>query len=276
MLKSKIYRLVAQSLGMLLRRASGLSVYIAERLNPQHTVTTQYGPIKLICRNELTLWRAHTFYDKEPDTLAWIDSFQEGEILYDIGANIGLYTLYAAKKGIKVHAFEPESQNYALLNYHIYINGMQNVARAYLFALSNITKIDYLYVSNFSVGGALNNFGVARDFNQHEFTPDFKQPVISYSLDVLIEEFNLVAPHYIKIDVDGLERQVVDGARQFLTKNQTLKSILIELNENLEEDMEIVKMLEQAGFTLKSKYHAPMFDGTRYQSIYNYIFYRCV
>ena len=51
-----------------------------------------------------TRFRALTFSDKEPETLTWIDGFVDGETLLDIGANIGIYTLYAAKKGITVRA----------------------------------------------------------------------------------------------------------------------------------------------------------------------------
>ena len=48
--------------------------------------------------NNLVKWRVKTFFTKEPDTLKWIDNFKEDEIFWDIGANIGLYSLYAAKK----------------------------------------------------------------------------------------------------------------------------------------------------------------------------------
>ena len=49
-----------------------------------------------ICR-----YRASTFESKEPETLAWIDGFKKNDSLLDIGANIGMYSLYAAKKGVK-------------------------------------------------------------------------------------------------------------------------------------------------------------------------------
>src|SRR3990172_6587942 len=47
--------------------------------------------------NGLTKWRISTFASKEPETLDWIDSLPRASVLWDIGANIGLYACYAAK-----------------------------------------------------------------------------------------------------------------------------------------------------------------------------------
>ena len=62
-----------------------------------------------------------TLFSKEPITLAWIDTFKDGETLYDIGANVGMYTIYAAvMRKANVYAFEPEALNYAELNKNIF------------------------------------------------------------------------------------------------------------------------------------------------------------
>lgn len=70
-----------------------------------------------------TLKRAKTYSIKEPDTLDWIDSFEPDSCYFDIGANIGQYSLYPAKKygdKIQVYAFEPQSNNYYVLNKNIF------------------------------------------------------------------------------------------------------------------------------------------------------------
>ena len=55
--------------------------------------------------NQLIDWRVATFFTKEPETLEWIDSFEKKEklIFWDIGANIGLYSIYNALKNKKLH-----------------------------------------------------------------------------------------------------------------------------------------------------------------------------
>ena len=83
------------------------------------------------------MWRAGHYDDKEPDTLDWIDThFKPGDTVFDIGANIGQYSLYAAKRlnhDIAILAFEPEALNFAKLNRNIVLNGLIDVhTMAYL------------------------------------------------------------------------------------------------------------------------------------------------
>ena len=75
--------------------------------------------------NEITDWRINTFFTKEPETLEWIDSFKGEKIVFwDIGANIGLYSLYAAIKhpNIEIVSFEPSVNNLRILSRNIYKN----------------------------------------------------------------------------------------------------------------------------------------------------------
>jgi len=70
-------------------------------------------------------YRGRDLLKREPDTLYWIDNYMnDNDVFYDVGANIGTYSLYAANKGgLKIFAFEPESSNYYYLNKNIYLNG---------------------------------------------------------------------------------------------------------------------------------------------------------
>ena len=86
-----------------------------------------------------TLNRAKTYSKKEPDTLDWLDSFESGSCYFDIGANIGQYSLYPAKKygkDVQIFAFEPQSNNYYALNKNIYLNNLSNHILSYCFAVS--------------------------------------------------------------------------------------------------------------------------------------------
>ena len=70
-----------------------------------------------------TSFRMSTIEDKEPETIDWIDSFEEGACFYDIGANVGVFTLYAAKsKKCQVFSFEPSVFNLESLVRNININ----------------------------------------------------------------------------------------------------------------------------------------------------------
>ena len=78
--------------------------------------------------NSLTKWRVDTFFSKEPETLEWIDNFKNVQgkkiIFWDIGGNIGLYSIYAALKykSIDVTTFEPSTSNLQVLSRNISIN----------------------------------------------------------------------------------------------------------------------------------------------------------
>lgn len=220
-------------------------------------------------------WRARSMFTKEPETIEWINGFASGEVLYDIGANVGLYTIYAAASGkaATVMAFEPESQNYAVLNENVFLNNLQDRVACLNVALSNSNSLDWLYLSNFSPGWALHAFGESLDYNRQALKSVFKQGVISYSLDNFIETYQPDFPNHIKIDVDGLESKIIEGARNTL-RDSRLKSLLIEINEALEEDMKLVEDIKDLGFEVQHKGHAPMFDTGPFSRIYNYIFLR--
>jgi len=79
--------------------------------------------IRLVCRDHLSAWRADTMGTKEPETLNWIDAWMKpGEILFDIGASTGLYSFYAARRGVNVYAFEPTLHIYKSLTENVYAN----------------------------------------------------------------------------------------------------------------------------------------------------------
>src|SRR5579872_530060 len=87
--------------------------------------------LRIATPNEMTLWRVETFWQKEPNTLKWIDTFRPDDLFLDIGANIGLYSLYAAfSRGVQVIAFEPESLNYSLLNTNLFLNQIDSKIKA--------------------------------------------------------------------------------------------------------------------------------------------------
>ncbi|MEK6808051.1 MAG: FkbM family methyltransferase [Nanoarchaeota archaeon] len=203
---------------------------------------------------------------KEPETVQWIEKFfKKGEVFYDIGANIGAYSLVAAKylKGeIVVYAFEPSFLNYAQLSKNIFINKCQDSIIPLNVALSDKTTIGGFHHQNLIPGGALHSFGNAVDHNNNAFTPVFTQPVLSYTIDDLIKKFNMPLPNHIKLDVDGIELSILKGAQETCFGSQ-LRSILVEMSHDKDT---IIDYLAQWGFCVSSDY-PPAYTG-------NYIFLR--
>ena len=221
--------------------------------------------------NPRTLKRARTFFVKEPRTLEWIDTFNSDDVLYDIGANIGVYTIYAGvnKKAENILAFEPDSLNYAILNKNVFINGLYDRVACYNIAFSDSSRLDYLYLSVLDPGSSCHNFGYPNEYVK-KLKGTLKQGSISYTLDTFIDEFDPPFPNHIKIDVDGLEKEIIVGALKTLQEKR-LKSVLVEIDDNLAGSGEIINFIQSSGLKLISRKHT-CFSGTGTDS--NYLFVR--
>lgn len=225
-----------------------MSLEAYEKLNPRCEIVHNGVGVGYATPNLVTRWRVESLLSKEPVTIAWIDSFREGDVLVDVGANVGMYSILAAKaRGVRVFAFEPESQNYALLNRNILLNDLGNRVSAYCLAISDQAGYSELHLATLHVGGSCHSFGEPVDFNHQPMQPAFSQGCVAATLDDLVERGVVDAPHHIKIDVDGFENKVVAGAMRTL-KGGSVQSLLIEVNPNLEDHRQMVSKLNEMDF----------------------------
>lgn len=173
--------------------------------------------------------RYQTMFIKEPETIKWIDSFEEGSIFWDIGANVGIYSIYYAKKNLSnlVYSFEPSVFNLELLARNIVLNQVNENVSLFPMPLNFEEKLDNFNMNNTEYGGALSGFGVDYDDNFKKREINFKYRTFSLSIDSLLDIYCIDIPNYIKIDVDGIENLILKGSVKVL-KNPNLKSILIE------------------------------------------------
>lgn len=206
-----------------------------EKIQP----SVELDGMKFFVPNTHCLWRIETLYTKEKDTIAWLSAMSPDDTLFDIGANIGQYTIFAAKRGLKVFAFEPESQNFALLQRNIVLNSLEN-ATAWPLCIDTGTKISVLHLSGLLPGGSCHAFD--KNLNFAGETRDFphRQGSISVAMDELIDLCGL--PDHIKIDVDGFEHRVCGGAHRCLTH---AKSVLVEINSHYPEHVDLVARLQK-------------------------------
>jgi FkbM family methyltransferase len=212
--------------------------------------------LKLYTPNFTCLHRAETFSIKEPETLEWIEEFgATGGVFYDVGSNIGLYSIYhsVVNKG-KVVSFEPSFFNLKLLAKNININSVQDMITVITSPLTSHNSINTFNYHGDSEGGSMHAFGVDYGYDGEKFDSVLSIKVAGSTLDFLIEN-KLIEdfPDFIKIDVDGIEHLLLSGAINTL-KNKKCKSVLIEVNEEfLEQAIEIKKILKDCGFILRNK-----------------------
>ena len=244
----------------------------------QRTKSIVYKGIKLsfTIPNALNHFRIDTFSEKEPETLEWIDSFsQNGLTLWDIGANVGLYSIYAAKsKECKVFSFEPSVFNLELLSRNIFLNDLQNRIAIIPFPLSNKMGLNNMRFTTTEWGGALSTFGEDIGWDGKPIEDIFSFKTFGCTMDQIISVLNLPQPDHIKMDVDGIEHIILEGGNNVLKKT---KSILVEINDDFEEQLKQTKfLLKNAGFILGSKLHGEIIENSTsgFSNTYNQIWLR--
>lgn len=219
-----------------------------ETLNPRCELQHEGVSVVYATPTRHTRWRVDSLYTKEPDTLAWIATFDPPDVLVDVGANVGMYTVWAAKtRGIRVFGFEPEAQNYALLNRNLLLNGLEEQVKVYCLALSDVAGLSELHLSEAVVGGSCHSLGERVDFRHEPMRPAFSQGCVAARLDDLVDSGSVAQPDHIKIDVDGFEPKVLRGATKVL-RDSRLHSLLVEVNRNLADHRAMVTDLESLGF----------------------------
>lgn len=247
---------------------------LAEELVPHIRVSTSAGVLRFYCPGHIPFWQAENLLAKEPDTIAWIDGFAPHDTFWDIGANVGTYTVYAALKTIRVCAFEPSAHNYHILNRNIQLNGLEPRAAAYCLALHDDTRLGDLHLSGSELGQSLHAFGVAHDWRGQAFRAAATQATLGFSIDQFIAQFSPPFPHHIKIDVDGIEDKIIAGAHTTIA-DPRLRSLMIELNtERANICQHVIAQLAQAGFALRAKNMVDMQTSGPFSSVFNHLFTR--
>ncbi len=229
--------------------------------------------------NSVCNFRVDTFYEKEPETLNWIDGFKinsKQDNFWDIGANIGLYSIYAATKhkNINVFSFEPSTSNLRVLSRNISINNLNSNIQIVPIAIGESKEyFSKFYESNFEEGGALNSFKYDKNFAGNKLDYSNSYNILGLSLDELIEKTNINCPKYIKIDVDGLEHLVLKGSEKLLKLNE-LREIFIEVNQDYAEQFKTVtKLMKENNFSLFSKQNSEMIKKSKeFSHTFNYHF----
>ena len=144
-----IPKIIPGYVGKRFRAESAESLVVIDEIN------TKYGKLKYYCMGWIPLWRSQTLFIKEPEMIEWIDKMDENETLWDIGANVGLYSIYAGLKGMKVFAFEPSALNTFLISKNIEINNLKDNVFLFPVAISDKNEFGYLNMTSTELGGGI-------------------------------------------------------------------------------------------------------------------------
>ena len=208
---------------------------------------------------------------KEPDTVRWIEEhLSEGDVYYDIGANVGAYSLVAASifKKVTVYSFEPSIFTFPVLCKNIYSNDMGSIVNPVCLVLFNKSGYYDFSYSGIGPGIAYNSATIIKDveYSSKSITK-IKQQFVT--LDDFVKLDDVLFPNFIKLDVDGVEYEILQGGAGVLN-DERLKYIIVEIDET-DKDIKskIISIIEKNKFSLKEK--DSRHEGS---SIRNYFFIR--
>ena len=208
-------------------------------------------------------WRARSCA-KEPWTVEWLrDAVQPGEVLYDVGANVGTFALVAAKHAqARVVAFEPGYANFARLCDNIQLNGCQHAIVPVPLPLAERSRLVGFRYRGIEPGQSRHHMKPAAwRFRGPAAAMRYEQPMLAMTLDAMIATFDLPRPHHLKIDVDGAEGRVLAGAPEIL-RSEKLRTVLIEVDGV--QWSGVSSLLERAGLSLHKRIERRKPDAPEY------------
>jgi FkbM family methyltransferase len=157
----------------------------------------------------------------EPEVLRWFAP-RAGEVVVDVGAHIGLYTLRAARRGARVIAFEPNPGTAAVLDENLRLNGFHDVTVRHI-ALGTIEDEALLHIPSGYAG---------RSSIPHARPSDTVRSVPVARLDDVLLELGVTDVDWLKIDVEGAEADVLAGAARTLERTRT---VILEVEHGREQ-----------------------------------------
>jgi FkbM family methyltransferase len=204
-------------------------------------VTDDGHSYRFVCTNKRTLRRAATLLVKEPGTIRWLrEQAKPGRVFLDIGANVGIYSIFAAQhmgKDGQVYSVEPHLQNAVALMDNVMANHLQDRVSVLSMALSRSRSvIDFRY-EEWDVGSAHSQLQTGDPMTAvpNSAATELKATT---SVDHLIEDKSIQVPDFVKIDVDGIEMAILEGASALLRSPDGPGSVQIECEPDTYEQVD--------------------------------------
>lgn len=244
-------------------------IKILEKVREKNIGYLDYKYKITVSVDSLTIFSRLGSCRKEPGTIEWIENnIQKNDVFYDIGANIGAYSLVACanlKKNIKIYAFEPGLSTFPILCKNILDNNYADSIIPINVPLGSKTRNGVFVYQNLSAGAA-EHIGVDSNYRvntaQAKEIKCFNQRVLIYTLDDFIKLLDIELPNHIKIDADGYEKDILLGATKTLNAPE-LETVQIEIDRSSGNEEIIVNLMEKAGFMIIKKnqhWDGPIYD----------------
>jgi FkbM family methyltransferase len=233
-------------------KLSQARAWFHERQLPRVVTLTDFDPqgVRFEVASLVERHRVVHHGDETDYTRAMLAALRADDVLFDIGANVGLVCLHAATK-CRTVAFEPDPGFAARLATNIALNPERDVDVVNV-AVSDRDGIVTLYTS----GATGNSPSLVRQRGELQAVE-----VEGRSLDSLLAEASLPDPTVLKLDIEGAEILALRGAAQLLQSERRPRALFIEVHDALlpafgSSGEEVLRLVRDAGYAQET-YHAP-------------------
>ena len=248
--RSRIFRFLKESNGNWQYPLIKLGWVLAGGLVPRRWVDIDGVKFNLSCTNWITHFRWYLFKTKEQEVRHFIDQYvKDGDVFFDIGANVGVFSIYAAKKfdNIRVYSFEPEFSNLNLLKDNIICNQLPDRVKPYSLAVSDFDGMSSLNIQDYTPGAAVHTENRDTiDKTDEGYRVIWSEGVCAMTVDSICEQLKVI-PSIMKLDTDGNEDKILQGARKVL-RDPRLRSLVIEMPLPADKMRFCEECLSTAGF----------------------------
>jgi FkbM family methyltransferase len=195
----------------------------------QRITRLRQAPILMECDLSKHIQRDFFFwgtYHYEKELLAlWLKYAKDAQTIFDVGANVGVYSLYAASVNVcaAVHAFEPTQELAKKLVSHAHLNDFRNIT-VNQFAIGKFDDAGFVHICKGDDGENEGMNYVTAESSR------LCQPVLIRSLDSYCAEHSISRIDLLKMDIEGGEYHALQGMDRLLS-NKVIKCMFLELVE---------------------------------------------
>ena len=194
-----------------------------------------YNKFDMYIGRSLDLYGEFSYYEAQ----IFDQLINQGFVVLDVGANIGAFTVLFSKLASqtgRIFAFEPQRITYQMLCANVALNALLNV-ETFNHCVGNkknlidVTELEQYKITNF---GGLSMGADANKLSRKVRT-------------ILIDELELKQCNFIKIDVEGMEKEALLGAKKTIQKHHPIMYIE---NDRVEKSVELIKTIKEFGYVI--------------------------
>lgn len=218
--------------------------------SPQHNLIDLPNKMRVYEHGDTSVIIKEIWHEKSYQNLRDVKT---GDVVFDIGANQGIFSLYAASKGAKVYAVEPDPANFEVLQKNIALNGLDGIVIPIHCAVASESGFLTLYIPERDgktlTGLITTTKTVSEQYADMDITAWRECQVKALRLSELFEQHKITRVDLLKIDCEGAELDILKGGD--LEDFKIVRHIVMETHAGYSESV-LYKKVQSLGFQVVS------------------------